>query len=74
MGWGGSGVGTSSWRWGKRNGMRNCQRADWEEDNSSNVKKKKRKKRKEKKRNEKKRKEKKRLKKILKRNKRKKGI
>jgi hypothetical protein len=29
--WGGSvGVGTSSWRWGRRYGMRNSQRADRE--------------------------------------------
>jgi hypothetical protein len=31
-------VGTSSWRWGRRNGMRNSQRADQEEDNNWTVK------------------------------------
>jgi hypothetical protein len=32
-------VGTSSWRWGRRYGMRNLQRAHWEEDNDWTVKK-----------------------------------
>jgi hypothetical protein len=32
-------VGTFSWRWGRRNVMRNCWRADWEGDNDWTVKK-----------------------------------
>jgi hypothetical protein len=32
-------VGASSWRWGRRNGMRNCQRVDWKGDDDWIVKK-----------------------------------
>jgi hypothetical protein len=38
-GYGVRGIQTSSWRQGRRNGMRKCQRVDWEEDNDWTVKK-----------------------------------
>jgi hypothetical protein len=31
--------GTSSWIWGRKNGMRNCERAEWEGDSNWTVKK-----------------------------------